>query len=90
LCAQQGHLDKENSEISKPPMGNRIALSIEPLEVEDWLKGLLLLREKPFANPTLDKTRRVMSLIYRHGQRYGQMQVAIPFGSVQHPDLICF
>ena len=30
-----------------------------------------LQREKKFANPTLDKTRRVMSLIYRHGQRYG-------------------
>jgi hypothetical protein len=80
LCAQQGQLNKENSEISKPTTGNRIALSIEPLEVEDWLKGLL--REKRFANPTLDKTRRVMSLIYRHGQRYGQVQVAIPFGSV--------
>ena len=23
------------------------------------------------ANPTLDKTRRVMSLVYKHGQRYG-------------------
>src|SRR5206468_13053241 len=26
---------------------------------------------KKFANPTLDKTCRVMSLIYKHGQRYG-------------------
>ena len=52
-----------------PRWGNRIALSIEPLEVEQWLKDLK--RDKKFANPTLDKTRRVMSLIYRHGQRYG-------------------
>jgi integrase len=52
-----------------PRWGNRIALGIEPLEVEQWLKDLK--REKGFANPTLDKTRRVMSLIYRHGQRYG-------------------
>jgi len=52
-----------------PQWGNRIALGIEPLEVEQWLKDLK--REKKFANPTLDKTRRVMSLIYRHGQRYG-------------------
>src|SRR5215467_4116875 len=27
--------------------------------------------ERGFANPTLDKTRRVMSMIYKHGQRYG-------------------
>ena len=52
-----------------PRWGNRIALGIEPLELEQWLKDLK--REKGFANPTLDKTRRVMSLIYRHGQRYG-------------------
>ena len=52
-----------------PKWGNRIASGIEPLEVEQWLKDLK--REKSFANPTLDKTRRVMSLIYRHGQRYG-------------------
>lgn len=52
-----------------PRWGNRIAVGIEPLEVEQWLKDLK--REKEFANPTLDKTRRVMSLIYKHGQRYG-------------------
>jgi len=52
-----------------PRWGNRIALGIEPLEVEQWLKHLK--RERGFANPTLDKTRRVMSLIYKHGQRYG-------------------
>jgi integrase len=52
-----------------PRWGNRVALSIEPLEVEQWLKGL---KEKEgLANPTLDKTRRGMSLVYRHSQRYG-------------------
>ena len=50
-------------------MGNRIALGIEPLEVEQWLRTLK--KEGELANPTLDKTRRVMSLVYKHGQRYG-------------------
>jgi hypothetical protein len=52
-----------------PKFGKRAALSIEPLEVEQWLKSLK--REHDFENPTLDKTRRVMSLVYKHGQRYG-------------------
>lgn len=52
-----------------PRWGNRIAIGIEPLEVEQWLKDLK--RQAGFAYPTLDKTRRVMSLVYRHGQRYG-------------------
>jgi len=49
--------------------GNRIALGIEPLEIEQWLKGIK--REQLLENPTLDKTRRVMSLVFKHGQRYG-------------------
>jgi hypothetical protein len=44
-----------------PKWANRIALGLEPLEVEQWLKDLK--RERSFANPTLDKTRRVMSLV---------------------------
>jgi len=52
-----------------PKFGKRAALSIEPLEIEQWLKSLK--REHRFENPTLDKTRRVMSLVYKHGQRYG-------------------
>ena len=52
-----------------PRWGNRIALSVEPLEVEQWLKALK--REEGLANPTLDKMCRVMSLVYKHGQRYG-------------------
>ena len=54
-----------------PKWGHRIAPGIEPLEVEQWLRDLK--RERRFANPTLDKTRRVMSLIYKHGQRYGMI-----------------
>lgn len=38
-------------------------------EVEEWLKALK--RKEGLANPTLDKIRRVMSLVYRHSQRYG-------------------
>ena len=52
-----------------PRWGQRIALSIQPLEVEEWLTAVK--KEKALANPTLDKARRVMSLVYRHGQRYG-------------------
>ena len=52
-----------------PRWGNRVALSLEPLEVEEWLKALK--RKERLANPTLDRMRRVMSLVYRHGQRYG-------------------
>ncbi len=45
------------------------ALEIEPLEVEKWLR---FLRQKhQLENPTLDKIRRVMTLIFEHGQRHG-------------------
>ena len=50
-----------------PRWGNRVALGLEPLEVEEWLKALK--RKEGLANPTLDKMRRVMSLVYRHSQR---------------------
>src|ERR1700733_12630711 len=50
-----------------PRWGKRAALSIEPLEIEKWLQSLR--RERGLANPTLDKTRRVMSLVYKHSQR---------------------
>jgi integrase len=52
-----------------PQWGKRVALGLEPLEVEEWLKALK--RKEGLANPTLDKMRRVMSLVYRHSQRYG-------------------
>ena len=49
--------------------GKRNALGIEPLEIEQWLRAIK--REEGLQNPTLDKTRRVMSLVFKHGQRYG-------------------
>jgi integrase len=52
-----------------PRWGHRIALGIQPLEIEEWLTTIK--SEEALANPTLDKMRRVMSLVYRHGQRYG-------------------
>lgn len=52
-----------------PRWGHRIALGIQPLEVEEWLTAAK--REESLANPTLDKMRRVMSLVFKHGQRYG-------------------
>jgi integrase len=52
-----------------PRWGRRSALGIEPLEIEKWLQALR--REKGLANPTLDKTRRVMSIVYKHSQRHG-------------------
>jgi len=52
-----------------PQWRNRVALGLEPMEVEQWLKALK--RKKGLANPTLDKMRRVVSLVYRHSQRYG-------------------
>jgi integrase len=52
-----------------PRWRKRIALSLEPLEIEQWLQAIK--REEGLQNPTLDKMRRVMSLVYKHGQRYG-------------------
>lgn len=39
------------------------------MEIENWLRAVK--REENYENPTLDKTRRVMSLIYQLAQRYG-------------------
>jgi integrase len=52
-----------------PCWGTRVALGIEPLEIEQWLQSLR--QERGLANLTLDKIRRVMNLIYKHSQRYG-------------------
>ncbi len=57
----------------------RSALSIEPLEIERWLTELRK-REK-LEHPTMDKIRRVMNLVYKHGQRYG----LIPRGEESNP-----
>jgi integrase len=48
-----------------PRWGAISALDIQPLEVEHWLGTLLL------ANPTKDKLRRLMSIVYTQAQKYG-------------------
>jgi len=52
-----------------PRWGTKNATDIEPLAIEQWLKALR--KEKRLANPTLHKIRQVMSLVYKHGQRWG-------------------
>lgn len=52
-----------------PRFGRKSPLAIEPLEVEQWLKELR--KTVGLQSPTLDKIRRVMNLVYKHGQRYG-------------------
>ena len=61
-----------------PRWEKRIALSIQPLEIEQWLRSM---KQEGYENPTLDETRRVMSLVYKHGQRYG----LIPRGQESNP-----
>ena len=48
-----------------PRWGTRYALEIEPLEIEQWLAALKL------ANPTKERLRRTMSIIYTQAQKYG-------------------
>ncbi len=50
-----------------PRWGNRSALEIEPLEIMQWLKATK--RMENLENPTVDKIRRVMNLIFKHGRR---------------------
>ncbi|MFL6437989.1 MAG: tyrosine-type recombinase/integrase [Terriglobales bacterium] len=45
------------------------AAVIAPLEIERWLKTLR--KELGLANPTLHKICQVMSLVYKHSQRWG-------------------
>jgi integrase len=52
-----------------PRFGMKAPVAIEPLEIEQWLKELR--KTEGLQSPTLDKIRRVMSLVYKHGQRYG-------------------
>lgn len=52
-----------------PRWGKRIAVSLKPLEVEEWLKALHT--ELEFSNPTCAKVRAVMACIYKHAQRHG-------------------
>jgi len=61
-----------------PRWGRRVALGIEPLELEEWLHSL---RQKGLEWPTLDKMKRVMSSVYQHGQRHK----LIPRGDQANP-----
>jgi hypothetical protein len=52
-----------------PRWAKRPALEIQPLEIKQWLKDSK--REENLENPAVDKIRRVMNLVYNHGQTYG-------------------
>jgi integrase len=52
-----------------PRWETRLAVSIQPLEVEEWLRELGT--KRGLANPTRDKIRRLLSLVFKHGQRLG-------------------
>jgi hypothetical protein len=45
------------------------ALAVHPFEVENWLKQIE--REHQLEIATLTEIRKVMNLVYRHGQRHG-------------------
>jgi integrase len=46
-----------------PRWGDSFALEINPDDIEEWLGALVL------ANPTREKIRRVMNVVYRRGQK---------------------
>jgi integrase len=48
-----------------PRWGGSFALVIEPDHIEEWLDALEL------ANPTKEKIRRIMNVVYRRGQKSG-------------------
>ena len=48
-----------------PRWGKSYALEIEPLAIEQWLATIAR------SNPTKDKIRRIMSVIYTRSQKYG-------------------
>lgn len=52
-----------------PRWGSLPAVDIQPLDIIAWLKASK--RKENLENPTVDKIRRVMNLVYRHGQTYG-------------------
>jgi hypothetical protein len=65
-----------------PRWASRVATSIKPLEVEQWLKALK--SKESLANPTLAKTRNVMSLVYRHGIRHSLIVGGEASNPMQH------
>ena len=57
-----------------PRWGHLAPLAIKSTEVEKWFRELRQgnpqKKVKPFADPTIDKIRRIMHLVYKHGQRH--------------------
>jgi integrase len=50
-----------------PRWGRLAPLAVEATDVEKWFREL---RKEPLADPTIDKIRRIMNLVYQHGQRH--------------------
>src|SRR5208282_6600987 len=54
-------------------VGRLAPLAVESRDVEAWFrelrKGSAQKKVKPLADPTIDKIRRIMSLVFKHGQR---------------------
>jgi hypothetical protein len=81
LPDDQSHatIEKSQSTIAKykhylnrwvlPKWQRERALAVRPFEVEDWFKQIE--RERRLETSTLAEIRKVMSLVYRHGQRHG-------------------
>jgi integrase len=57
-----------------PRWGNLAPLQVKSTEFERWFlelrKGNPQEKIKPYADPTVDKIRRIMHLVYKHGQRH--------------------
>src|SRR5438094_9098858 len=57
-----------------PRWGRLAPLAVESRPVEasirELRKGSAQKKVKPLADPTIDKIRRIMSLVYKHGQRH--------------------
>ncbi len=62
-----------------PRFGKEMATSVKPLAIEQWLRSLK--HAEGLANPTLAKTRNVLSLIYKHAIRHE----LIPNGEGSNP-----
>ena len=52
-----------------PRWSTTIAADIQPLDIKQWLMAIK--RKEVLQNPTVDKIRRVMNLVFKHGQTYG-------------------
>lgn len=57
-----------------PRWGKLAPMAIESKDIEDWFRELRRgnpqKKIKPLADPTIDKIRRIMSLVFQHGQRH--------------------